>query len=107
MALFEPHGCTDVEGVDMLPRMLWRDGSPARVHELGRQRCVGWAMGGMLVPTDVIRPTKQYPFLCGAAAVAMLVGADAPLALEGARTQALINEWDFYKPIGLVVDGAD
>ena len=47
-------------------------------------------------PTDEAVPVLMN----GAAAVAMLVGADAPLALEGARTQALINEWDFYKPIG-------
>eukprot|EP00966_Prymnesium_polylepis_P001393 32060-Prymnesium_polylepis.1 len=42
----------------------------------------------------------QYPFMNGAAAVAMLVGVDAPLALEGERVTHVVHEWDFYKPVG-------
>ena len=36
----------------------------------------------------------------GAACVAMLVGADAPLALEGQRRTHMAHAWDFYKPVG-------
>ena len=66
-----------------------------------------WAIA---VTTDVSEGTKQYPFLNGAAAVAMLVGPDAPLALEGKRVTHMVHEWDFYKPVGWqsvhpIVDG--
>ena len=66
-----------------------------------------WAV---CVCTDVSDAPAQYPFMNGAAAVAMLVGADAPLALEGRRHTHMAHEWDFYKPVGWpsmgpIVDG--
>ena len=36
----------------------------------------------------------------GAACVAMLVGANAPLHLEGQRHTHMVHAWDFYKPVG-------
>jgi len=30
----------------------------------------------------------------------MLVGANAPLALEGQRHTHMVHAWDFYKPVG-------
>jgi 3-hydroxy-3-methylglutaryl CoA synthase len=46
----------------------------------------------------------------GAACVAMLVGANAPLHLEGQRHTHMVHAWDFYKPVGWpsmgpIVDG--
>ena len=32
--------------------------------------------------------------------MAMLVGANAPLALEGQRHTHMVHAWDFYKPVG-------
>ena len=66
-----------------------------------------WAIAAC---TDVSDAPPQYPFMNGAAAVAILVGADAPLALEGDRISRMLPEWDFYKPtgwpsMGPIVDG--
>ena len=52
------------------------------------------------VCTDISDAPEKYAFMQGAAAVAMLIGPDAPLAFEGARVSRMINEWDFYKPVG-------
>ena len=56
-----------------------------------------WAV---CVCTDVCDAPAQYPFMNGAACVAMLVGADAPLALEGRRRTHMAHAWDFHKPVG-------
>ena len=56
-----------------------------------------WAIA---VPTDICDATAQYPFFHGAAAVAMLVGPDAPLRLDSQRASHIVPRWDFYKPAG-------
>ena len=80
MALFEPHGCTNIEGVDNYHACY---GGTAALFT-----CTNWVESSawdgrwaIVVSTDVSDAPKQYPFMNGAAAVAMLVGADAPLAL--------------------------
>ena len=99
MSLFEPHGCANVEGVDqyhacyggtaaLLACTNWIDSTPWD----GR-----WALS---ICSDVSDAPEQYAFMSGAAAVVMLVGPHAPLALEGPRVTRVLNEWDFYKPIG-------
>ena len=109
MALFEPHGCANIEGVDHYHACY---GGTAALFT-----CTNWVESSVwdgrwaiAVATDVSDAPKQYPFMNGAAAVAMLVGADAPLALEGERVSHFVNVWDFYKPVGWhmmepIVDG--
>ena len=99
MMLFEPHGCSNVEGVDNYNACY--GGTAALLA------CTNWADSAawdgrwaIAVATDISDSSKQYPFMYGAAAVAVLVGPDAPLALESQRTTTIINEWDFYKPAG-------
>ncbi|MDC0525426.1 KR domain-containing protein [bacterium] len=104
MALFEPHGCTNIEGVDNYHACY---GGTAALFA-----CTNWVESlawdgrwAVVVSTDVSDAPKQYLFMNGAAAVAMLVGADAPLALEGKRVSHIVHEWDFYKPVGWPVMG--
>ena len=109
MALFAPHGCTNVEGIDCYHACY--GGTAALLA------CTNWVESSawdgrwaIAVCTDVSDAPKQYPFMNGAACVAMLVGPDAPLALEGGRVTRILDEWDFYKPVGWpsmgpIVDG--
>ena len=47
---------------------------------------------------DIADWDKEHQFMNGSAAVAMLVGADAPLVVAPERATHMIHEWDFYKP---------
>ena len=98
MALF-PAGAANVEGVDAYHACYGGTASLlACANWVGSEAWDGrWAV---CVCTDVSDAPAQYPFMNGAAAVAMLVGADAPLALEGRRHTHVAHEWDFYKPVG-------
>ena len=98
MALFPP-GCANVEGVDAYQACY--GGTAALLA------CTNWVESeawdgrwAVCVCTDVSDAPAQYPFMNGAAAAAMLVGADAPLALEGRRRTHMAHAWDFYKPVG-------
>ena len=109
MALFAPHGCANVEGIDCYHACY--GGTAALLA------CANWVESSawdgrwaIAVCTDVSDAPKQYPFMNGAACVAMLVGPDAPLALEAGRVSHIVHEWDFYKPVGWptmgpIVDG--
>ena len=99
MALFAPHGCANVEGIDCYHACY--GGTAALLA------CANWVESSawdgrwaIAVCTDVSDAPKQYPFMNGAACVAMLVGPDAPLALEAGRVSHIVHEWDFYKPVG-------
>jgi hydroxymethylglutaryl-CoA synthase len=98
MALF-PTGCANVEGVDAYQACY--GGTAALLA------CTNWVESeawdcrwAVCVCTDVCDAPAQYPFMNGAACVAMLVGADAPLALEGPRRTHMAHAWDFHKPVG-------
>ena len=109
MRLFEASGNHNVEGIDNYQACY--GGTAALLT------CTNWVESeaydgrwAIAVTTDVSEGTKQYPFFSGAAAAAMLVGPDAPLALEGKRVTHMVHEWDFYKPVGWqsvhpIVDG--
>ena len=108
MALFPP-GCANVEGVDAYQACYGGTAALfACTNWIGSEAWDGrWAV---CVCTDVSDAPPQYPFMNGAACVAMLVGADAPLALEGRRRTHMAHAWDFYKPVGWpsmgpVIDG--
>ena len=98
MALFPP-GCANVEGVDAYQACYGGTAALlACTNWVGSEAWDGrWAV---CVCTDVSDAPAQYPFMNGAACVAMLVGADAPLALEGRRRTHMAHAWDFYKPVG-------
>ena len=98
MALFPP-GRANVEGVDAYQACYGGTAALlACTNWVGSEAWDGrWAL---CVCTDVSDAPAQYPFMNGAACVAMLVGADAPLALEGRRRTHMAHAWDFYKPVG-------
>lgn len=97
MSLFGSN--TDVEGTDCYHACY--GGTAALIA------CVNWAEStsydgrwAVVVCTDICDAPEQYEFMNGAASVAMLIGPNAPLSMEGKRVSHMIDEWDFYKPIG-------
>ncbi|KAL9242849.1 hypothetical protein vseg_016808 [Gypsophila vaccaria] len=99
MQTFEEHGNTDIEGVDSTNACY---GGTAALFN-----CVNWVESnswdgryGLVVCTDsavyaegAARPTG------GAAAIAMLVGPDAPIVFESKlRGSHMAHVYDFYKP---------
>ncbi|XP_023540800.1 hydroxymethylglutaryl-CoA synthase-like [Cucurbita pepo subsp. pepo] len=99
MQIFEKHGNTDMEGVDSTNACY---GGTAALFN-----CVNWVESsswdgryGLVVCTDSAvyaegpaRPTG------GAAAIAMLIGPDAPIAFESKlRGSHMSHVYDFYKP---------
>ncbi|TKY55360.1 Hydroxymethylglutaryl-CoA synthase [Spatholobus suberectus] len=99
MQIFEKYGNTDIEGVDSTNACY---GGTAALFN-----CVNWVESsswdgrfGLVVCTDSAvyaegpaRPTG------GAAAVAMLIGPDAPIAFESKlRGSHMAHAYDFYKP---------
>ncbi|WVZ12765.1 hypothetical protein V8G54_017295 [Vigna mungo] len=99
MQIFEKYGNTDIEGVDSTNACY---GGTAALFN-----CVNWVESnswdgryGLVVCTDSAvyaegpaRPTG------GAAAIAMLIGPDAPIAFESKlRGSHMAHAYDFYKP---------
>ncbi|XP_010533729.1 PREDICTED: hydroxymethylglutaryl-CoA synthase-like [Tarenaya hassleriana] len=99
MQIFEKHGNTDIEGVDSTNACY--GGTAALLN------CVNWVESnswdgryGLVVCTDSAvyaegpaRPTG------GAAAVAMLIGPEAPIVFESKfRGSHMAHAYDFYKP---------
>ncbi|KAK4726359.1 hypothetical protein R3W88_031276 [Solanum pinnatisectum] len=100
MQIFEKCGNTDIEGVDSTNACY---GGTAALFN-----CVNWVESaswdgryGLVVCTDSAvyaegpaRPTG------GAAAIAMLIGPDAPIVFESKiRASHMVHVYDFYKPI--------
>jgi len=99
MQLFEESGNTDMEGVDL--KNACYGGTAALFNALNWVESSAWDGRYALVVTGDIavypkggaRPTG------GAGAVALLVGADAPLAFDrGVRSSHMRHTYDFYKP---------
>lgn len=53
----------------------------------------------VVIAVDIADLRKEQQFLNGAAAVAILLGQDAPLVLDSLRGSHMINTLDFYKPV--------
>ncbi|XP_012268143.1 hydroxymethylglutaryl-CoA synthase 1 [Athalia rosae] len=99
MQLFEPFGCTDIEGVDstnacyggtaaLFNAVSWVESS----YYDGRMALVV-AGDNAVYATGSARPTG------GAGAVAMLIGPDAPIVFDqGLRASYMRHAYDFYKP---------
>ncbi|KAJ0405358.1 hypothetical protein ATCC90586_004495 [Pythium insidiosum] len=99
MQLFEPSGNTDIEGVTTVNACY--GGTAALLNAVAWVESSAWdGRFAIVVATDIAvyargpaRPTS------GCGAIAMLIGANAPLVIES-RTRAThaSHIWDFYKP---------
>lgn len=99
MQLFEPHGVTDLEGVDTTNACY--GGTAALFNAISWVESSYWdGRYALVVAGDIAiyaqgsaRPTG------GAGAVAMLVGPNAPLVFDrGLRAVYMKHAYDFYKP---------
>lgn len=99
MQLFEPHGCTDVEGVDCTNACY--GGTAALFNAVSWVESSAWdgrlalvvAADNAVYSAGSARPTG------GAGAIAMLIGPDAPLVFDrGLRASCMRHAYDFYKP---------
>ncbi|XP_044734844.1 hydroxymethylglutaryl-CoA synthase 1 [Chrysoperla carnea] len=99
MSLFEPHGCTDLEGIDTTNACY--GGTAALFNAIQWVESSFWdGRYALVVAGDIAvyakgsaRPTG------GAGAVAMLIGPNAPIVFDrGLRSTYMKHAYDFYKP---------
>ncbi|KAH8695990.1 erg13, 3-hydroxy-3-methylglutaryl-CoA (HMG-CoA) synthase [Talaromyces proteolyticus] len=99
MQLFSPSGNNDIEGIDTIHACY--GGTNALFNAVNWIESSSWdgrdaivAMGDIaLYDTPAARPTG------GVGCVAMLIGPDAPLVVEGSsKTSWMQHAYDFYKP---------
>ncbi|KAJ8962665.1 hypothetical protein NQ318_001059 [Aromia moschata] len=99
MQLFEPHGVTDIEGIDTTNACY--GGTAALFNSVSWVESSAWnGRYALAVCGDIAiyakgsaRPTG------GAGAIAMLIGPNAPLVLDrGTRATYVKHAYDFYKP---------
>lgn len=99
MQLFEPHGVTDLEGIDTTNACY--GGTAALFNALAWMESSAWnGRYALVVAADIAvyakgsaRPTG------GAGAIAMLIGPNAPLVVDrGLRSVYMKHAYDFYKP---------
>lgn len=99
MQLFEPHGVTDLEGIDTTNACY--GGTAALFNALAWVESSAWnGRLALVVAADIAvyakgsaRPTG------GAGAIAMLIGPNAPLVVDrGLRSVYMKHAYDFYKP---------
>lgn len=99
MQLFEPHGCTDIEGADTTNACY--GGTNALFNAVNWVESSYWdgrlalvvAGDSAVYAAGSARPTG------GAGAIAMLVGPNAPLVFDrGLRASCMKHKYDFYKP---------
>lgn len=98
MQLFEPHGVTDIEGIDTTNACY--GGTSALFNAINWIESSNWdGRLALVVCADIAvyaqgsaRPTG------GAGAVALLIGPDAPLVFDrGIRSTCMKHAYDFYK----------
>ncbi|XP_070166518.1 hydroxymethylglutaryl-CoA synthase 1 [Polyergus mexicanus] len=99
MQLFEPHGCTDIEGADTTNACY--GGTAALFNAVAWVESSAWdgrlalviAADNAVYEAGSARPTG------GAGAIAILVGPNAPLVFDrGLRASCMRHAYDFYKP---------
>ncbi|XP_066584994.1 hydroxymethylglutaryl-CoA synthase 1 [Prorops nasuta] len=99
MQIFEPHGCTNIEGVDCTNACY--GGTAALLNAVNWVESSSWdgrlalvvAADNAVYDIGSARPTG------GAGAIAMIVGPNAILPLErGLRASCMKHAYDFYKP---------
>ncbi|XP_043254693.1 hydroxymethylglutaryl-CoA synthase 1 [Colletes gigas] len=99
MQLFEPHGCTDMEGVDSTNACY--GGTAALLNAVAWIESSAWdGRLALIVAADnaVYSPGSARP-TGGAGAIAMIIGPNAPLVIDrGIRSSYMKHAYDFYKP---------
>lgn len=99
MQLFEPYGCTDIEGADTTNACY--GGTAALLNAVSWVESSAWdgrlalvvAADNAVYSKGSARPTG------GAGAIAMVVGPDSPLVIDrGVRSSCMKHAYDFYKP---------
>lgn len=99
MQLFEPFGCTDIEGVDCTNACY--GGTAALFNAISWVESSAWdGRLALVVAADsaVYSPGSARP-TGGAGAIAMIIGPDAPIVLDrGLRASYMQHAYDFYKP---------
>ncbi|KAG7204044.1 hypothetical protein KM043_001903 [Ampulex compressa] len=99
MQLFEPYGCTDIEGVDCTNACY--GGTAALLNAVAWVESSLWdgrlalvvAADNAVYSSGSARPTG------GAGAIAMIVGPNAPLVFDrGLKSSCMRHVYDFYKP---------
>ncbi|KAK2586161.1 hypothetical protein KPH14_001428 [Odynerus spinipes] len=99
MQLFEPSGCTDIEGVDCTNACY--GGTAALFNAVSWVESSAWdGRLALVVAADsaVYAPGNARP-TGGAGAIAMIVGPDAPIIFDrGLRASCMQHAYDFYKP---------
>ena len=99
MGLFAARGYCDIEGVDTYNACY--GGTAALLNTVAWCQSEAWdGRFGLVVAVDIADLSEEYAFLNGAAAVALLVGPDAPVVMLPERGSHMVNAWDFYKPVG-------
>lgn len=99
MQLFEPFGCTDIEGVDCTNACY--GGTAALFNAVSWVESSSWdGRLALVVAADsaVYAPGNARP-TGGAGAIAMIVGPEAPIVFDrGLRASCMRHAYDFYKP---------
>ncbi|XP_006166356.1 hydroxymethylglutaryl-CoA synthase, mitochondrial [Tupaia chinensis] len=101
MELFQDSGNTDIEGIDTTNACY--GGTASLFNAANWMESSSWdGRYALVVCGDIaVYPSGNARSTGGAGAVAMLVGPNAPLALErGLRGTHMENVYDFYKPSG-------
>lgn len=99
MQLFEESGNSDVEGIDTINACY--GGTAALLNAINWVESSSWDGRYAVVVTGDIAVYEKGPArpTCGAAVVAMLVGPNAPIAIERRlRATHMEHAYDFYKP---------
>lgn len=99
MQLFEESGNREVEGIDSINACY--GGTAALLNAINWVESSSWDGRYAVVVTGDIAVYEKGPArpTCGAAVVAMLVGPNAPLAIERRlRATHMEHAYDFYKP---------
>lgn len=99
MQLFEPFGCTDIEGVDCTNACY--GGTAALLNSISWVESSAWdGRLALVVVADsaVYAPGNARP-TGGAGAIAMLIGPNASIVFDrGLRASCMRHVYDFYKP---------
>lgn len=99
MSLFAKHGNCHIEGIDTYNACY--GGTAALFNTVAWCQSESWdGRYGLVVCVDIADLNPEQRFLNGAAAVAMLIGPDAPLVMYPERSTHMMHTWDFYKPVG-------
>nr|VFK79808.1 MAG: hydroxymethylglutaryl-CoA synthase [Candidatus Kentron sp. SD] len=98
MALFQRHGQCGIEGIDTYNAC--HGGTAALFNTVAWCQSEAWdGRLGIVVAVDIVDLSEEYAFLNGAAAVAMLIGPEAPVAVLPERANHMMHTWDPYESV--------